>query len=111
VQKPATVGHTFNDGDVLAIGGGIRTIHAPGHTPDNFVFYWERESVLFGADLFFRFGKALALSPAPMSWSKAATLESARQVLALEPAIICPGHGDAVRAPSPEIDALREKVN
>ena len=110
VQKPATVGHTFNDGDTLDIGGGIQAIHAPGHTPDNFVFYWPQEGTLFGADLFFRFGKALTLSPALMSWRKTAVDESARKILAMEPSIICPGHGDTVRAPSPVIDALRGKL-
>lgn len=105
--KSATVDHVFADGDTLPIGGGIQTIHAPGHTPDNFVFYWTAEGVLFAPDLLFHNTPNLTLTPSAISWNKEVAVASVKKVLTLEPAVICVGHGDAVRTPSPDVDALR----
>ncbi len=105
--KSATVDHVFADGDTLPIGGGIQTIHAPGHTSDNFAFYWIAEGVLLAPDLLFHNAPDLTLTPSAISWRKDMAVASAKKVLALDPAVICVGHGGAVRTPSPDVDALR----
>lgn len=105
--KPTTVDQVFADGDMLDAVGGIQAIHAPGHTPDNFVFYWPLAGVLFAPDLLFHMGNSLSLSPALFSWDRATTVASAKKVLALDPAVVCVGHGAPVRTPSPDVDALR----
>lgn len=95
-QKKATVHRTFTDGETLPISNGINAYAAPGHTPENHVFYWKRQGVLFAADLFFSQSGTLGLTPQAISWDMDEARESARKLLALQPSIICPGHGNPV---------------
>lgn len=96
MQKKATINQTFTDNQTLDIADGILALHVPGHTPENYAFYWRREKVLFAADLFFGFGGTLGLTPSRISWSIESARESAVKVLDLGPTYICPGHGSVV---------------
>jgi len=62
--EPAEIDHEVTDGEVLAIAGGLRAIHAPGHCAGQIALYWPRHGgVLFAADTCASvFG--LAMSPA-----------------------------------------------
>lgn len=91
-QKKVQVDQTVQDGDLLDIGGGIRVIAAPGHTEDNVCYFWEREKVLFAADLLARFS-TLRLTPPIITWNTEKARTSARRVLELQPEIIGFGHG------------------
>ena len=95
-QKKAKVNEIFDDNDTLDIADGILAIHVPGHTPENYNFFWRKEGVLFGADLFFALTKNLTLSPSPLTWNRDELYKSARRALALAPKYICPGHGRSV---------------
>ena len=44
---------TFADGDVLPVGGGIRVVHTPGHTPGHCSFLHPRSGVLLTSDAIF----------------------------------------------------------
>ena len=47
----AEIEHEVRDGDELAIAGGIRAIHVPGHCAGQLAFLWpEHGGVLFAAD-------------------------------------------------------------
>jgi glyoxylase-like metal-dependent hydrolase (beta-lactamase superfamily II) len=87
------VNQVLHDGQVLPIGGGIEAIFAPGHTPDNFCYYWQREHVLFAPDLFFAATGSLGLTPSMISWDMERARQSAQRVMARTPQIICVGHG------------------
>jgi glyoxylase-like metal-dependent hydrolase (beta-lactamase superfamily II) len=51
VVEAATIDHQIEDGEQLAIAGGIRAIHVPGHCAGQLVFLWgQRGGVLFAAD-------------------------------------------------------------
>jgi len=52
---PATDLRTFEDGDVLRLGGGVtvRVLHTPGHTPGSCCFEVEGDALLFSGDLVF----------------------------------------------------------
>jgi len=103
IQKSNKVDQIVSGGEVLPIAGGIRAIATPGHTPDHLSFYWERERVLFAGDLFRYNDHKLTLSPKRITHDQAAVEQSARAVLALEPAVICPGHGQVwTRADAPD---------
>ena len=52
---PATV--DLADGDLLPVLGGLRIIHAPGHTPGSVCLYAERDGLLFVGDALWE-GKA-----------------------------------------------------
>lgn len=94
LAKQVTVDHIFSDGDTLDIAGGIQVIAVPGHTSDNFAFYWPREHVLFAPDLLQTQNKGvLGITQARMSHDMKAARESARKVLNMDAAYICVGHG------------------
>lgn len=88
-----SVDHLLEDGDVLPMGGGIEAIYAPGHTPDNFCYYWQREHILFSPDLFFAATGTLGLTPPMITWNMERARESAQRVMVRTPQIICVGHG------------------
>ncbi|HEX3051115.1 MAG TPA: MBL fold metallo-hydrolase [Aggregatilineaceae bacterium] len=94
LRSPTLVNHVVEDGEVLNLGGGIRALATPGHTADHFAYYWEPERILFAGDLFTHL-KRLALTPPRMTYSREAAEQSARKVLALNPAAIGVGHGKA----------------
>jgi len=103
MQKEAKVDVTVTDGETIPIGEGIVAIHVPGHTPENYNFFWEKHGVLFGADLFFTITGDLTLSPAAISWNMNEVKKSAIKAFELAPAYICPGHGNSINlAQSPE---------
>ena len=45
-----TVDVPCSDGQVIDVLGGMRVIHAPGHTPGSAAFFWEEQGVLFTGD-------------------------------------------------------------
>lgn len=103
MQKSATVDEALDDGDVVDVADGILAIHVPGHTPENYNFFWQKHGVLFGADLFFTITGDLTLSPAAISWNTHELKKSAIKAFELAPTYICPGHGNSINlAQSPE---------
>jgi len=51
VVEPAPIEHPVEDGQQLAITGGITAVHVPGHCAGQLVFLWgQRGGVLFAAD-------------------------------------------------------------
>ena len=97
IMGTAQVNAHFSDHTVLDITDeGIEALHTPGHTPDNYSFFWRARRVLFAPDLLFTQGDTLAPSPAIISWNTQAVYRSIEKVLQLEPEIICVGHGQAV---------------
>ena len=57
------VGRTVEDGDVLPSQGGIRAIHASGHTPGSVCYLLEDRGVLFSGDTVFSDGETLGRAP------------------------------------------------
>jgi glyoxylase-like metal-dependent hydrolase (beta-lactamase superfamily II) len=96
-QKPVLVDVRLKDGQMLDFGGGIKAIHVPGHTEDNFAYWWEREKVLFVADLLNRRSGSLEFTGKRITWDMDKAKESARKVLDLEPEVFCVGHGDSFK--------------
>jgi len=47
---PVVIGEEFADGDVLPIGGGLRVVHTPGHTPGHVALLHEADGVLITGD-------------------------------------------------------------
>jgi glyoxylase-like metal-dependent hydrolase (beta-lactamase superfamily II) len=110
--KVVQVDHIVADGDMLDIAGGIRVIATPGHTPDHVCYFWERERVLFAGDLMRNLADGLSLSPKQWTHDMTAVRQSAQYVLALDPAVICPGHGQVwLASQTPEqIEQLRNSL-
>jgi glyoxylase-like metal-dependent hydrolase (beta-lactamase superfamily II) len=93
VQRAVPVDYMVTDDQVLDIAGGIRVIATPGHTPDHVSFFWERERVLFVGDLI-RNVDGLSLTPPRITWNMNEARASVEKVRALDPAVMCFGHGE-----------------
>lgn len=53
--EPAPVGTKLSDGKVLPIGGGVRVVHTPGHSPGHISLLHEQSQVLITGDALFNF--------------------------------------------------------
>jgi glyoxylase-like metal-dependent hydrolase (beta-lactamase superfamily II) len=87
-----TVDRVVRDGDVLPFGGGLRVIHAPGHTPGHIALYAEARGVLFAGDALMNI-LGLRLPMALATHDMAAARESVRKLSRLEFDVALPGHG------------------
>lgn len=96
------VDRTLRDGDAVA---DFAVVETPGHTPGHLAFWRERDRVLILGDvLFHRNPATLRLRPAEpflfLAWDPAVNRESARRLAALEPAVVCFGHGPPLHDPA-----------
>ncbi len=98
-RAPVEAGQVVEDGQVLPLAGGIRVIRTPGHTSEHTAYFWERERVLFAGDLL-NMQHGLSLSPLRITLDVAQIKHSAQAALALDPAVICVGHGPVWQAAS-----------
>ena len=91
-----------NDGDELAIAGGMKAIHTPGHTAGHLSLLWPQHGgVLFAGDAaanIFR-GPAPPVGAIGGSFTEdaAAAKESFRKLAALEFDAACFGHGGVIK--------------
>lgn len=91
---PAAVDREINDGDQLPLAGGLRVIHAPGHSAGQVALFWPQHGgVLFAAD-------ACANMPSldySLGYEDFALGQQTLAKLAqLEFATVCFGHGNAI---------------
>jgi glyoxylase-like metal-dependent hydrolase (beta-lactamase superfamily II) len=63
-QPPNPVDHEVEGGDEVAVAGGLRVIHSPGHTPGHVAFLYPRHGgVLFAGDAASNFLGILSVMP------------------------------------------------
>ncbi|MGA8046509.1 MAG: MBL fold metallo-hydrolase, partial [Dermatophilaceae bacterium] len=96
--KPARVDQLVDDGQELPIGGGLRVVGTPGHTPGHLSLYVPASGVLFCGDSMEagRDGR-LRRAPGARTWDEEKAIESVETQQALGAEIVCPGHGPVVR--------------
>jgi glyoxylase-like metal-dependent hydrolase (beta-lactamase superfamily II) len=106
VSSQVAAGHPVDsqlrEGDMVA---GFEVLHVPGHTPGHVAYWRESDRVLILGDVFWNFhfvrGAPGLTMPLPASCSDPAqNRDSARRLAALEPALVCFGHGPPLRDPS-----------
>lgn len=92
--EAADIEREVNDGDELAIAGGIRAIHVPGHCDGQLAFLWDKHGgVLFAADTASNMlGFGYSLGYADLEEGK----RSLAKVAVLDFEIACFGHGKAI---------------
>ncbi|NPV92854.1 MAG: MBL fold metallo-hydrolase [Firmicutes bacterium] len=101
VAYPASrVDFTFESGDELDLGRvKLRAVYLPGHCRGHSGFYWEKEGLLFSADIDFSEG-------GPWYYSESADIDefidSINRIIEIDPRIIVPGHGRVIKAPIKE---------
>lgn len=92
--------------------GSLLVVASPGHTPGSMSFLDTRNHALIAGDAFqTRGGVAVAGQirwwfpfPAMGTWSKQFSLESARKLQKLRPALLAVGHGEMLKQPGAAID-------
>lgn len=96
---PHEVGRVLADGDEVA---GFRVVHAPGHAPGEVIYFRESDRVAICGDVvnnvdFLTGRERVGEPPDIFTFDKAQNRESIRKLLALEPTLVCPGHGKPFR--------------
>ncbi|MDB5059060.1 MAG: hypothetical protein JWO59_2532, partial [Chloroflexi bacterium] len=100
---------TVQHGDRI---GSLEVISSPGHTPGHMAFFDTRDQTLIAGDAMQTQGgiavagviRPLFPFPALGTWSKAAALNSARTLRALNPSRLAVGHGPVLDTPAAAMD-------
>jgi glyoxylase-like metal-dependent hydrolase (beta-lactamase superfamily II) len=91
----------LEDGDAVDVLGGLKVIHAPGHTPGNIALYGSDRRILFCGDTIFNgnpFSGRGGIGPPPRAFSldPAQAEASARELAKLPAEVACFGHGEPI---------------
>lgn len=94
---PTPVHHTYADGDVMPILGGLHVIHTPGHSPGHVAFWQPERKILFTADLIFRMMNYMTLPWAIFTVDQEANKQQIKRVMSMvQPEVLLFGHGDPI---------------
>jgi glyoxylase-like metal-dependent hydrolase (beta-lactamase superfamily II) len=101
---------TFSPGERV---GSLEVIASPGHTPGHVAFLDTRDRTLYCGDAYSTLGGVATSAklnprfplPALATWNAEIELQSARELRALDPARLAPGHGKVVESPGAAMDA------
>lgn len=89
------VARTFQDGELLPIGGGLRVVHTPGHTPGHVSLLHEPTRVLITGDSIFNV-RGLRYSPATFCTDIRLSRETADRLADLEYDTAAFTHGEHI---------------
>jgi glyoxylase-like metal-dependent hydrolase (beta-lactamase superfamily II) len=92
---PCPVDRVLRDGDEVR---GLRVVHTPGHTPGHIAFFRESDGLLLAGDVLSNVnaltGKPGLCEPfRPFSVDPALNRRSVPTLVALQPKVVCFGHG------------------
>lgn len=100
--KAHPIARRLREGDEVA---GFTVLHTPGHSPGHVSYWRESDRTLISGDVMWGFNPFILRGdirePFPIvSPDPALNRESARRIAALEPALVCFGHGPPLRDPA-----------
>jgi glyoxylase-like metal-dependent hydrolase (beta-lactamase superfamily II) len=92
--------------------GSLLAVAAPGHTPGQLAFLDERDGTLICGDAYATVATVATCArpslrfplPGVATWHKPTALQTAKELRALEPSRLAPGHGSIVEAPGAAMD-------
>jgi glyoxylase-like metal-dependent hydrolase (beta-lactamase superfamily II) len=89
------VARELADGEMLPeVLGGLQVVATPGHAPGHISFWEPEQQLLILGDVLVRFPTGLRLPFAAFTVDMAMNIRSLGRVAALEPKIVCFGHGN-----------------
>jgi glyoxylase-like metal-dependent hydrolase (beta-lactamase superfamily II) len=99
--------------------GSLEVVASPGHTPGHVAFLDTRDRTLIAGDAFTTIGSVAVSNhfylrfplAAMATFDKDQDLQSARELRALDPALLVVGHGPAVTAPGTAMDAAISRAS
>jgi glyoxylase-like metal-dependent hydrolase (beta-lactamase superfamily II) len=86
------VHHPLQDGDVIDAMGGLEVLHTPGHAPGHIALWQPQWRVLITGDAMMNF-PSLRLPIRAFTVDMQQAKQSIQRLAALNPAILCFGHG------------------
>lgn len=89
------VGQTVQDGELLPVGGGLRIVHTPGHSPGHVSLLHEPTGVLITGDAIFNV-RGLRYSPATFCTDVRLSRETADKLGDLDYGIVAFTHGEHI---------------
>lgn len=108
--RPARVTRPLQDGE--AIGGGWVAVHTPGHTPGHTAYFHPASRTLIAGDAVGSVRRGRIRLPKRSyaeDWDTA--LASVRKLAALEPEVICFGHGPELHGAADMLNPLAATLN
>ena len=111
VLKPVPVDRVVADQETLPeVMGGLQVVFTPGHAPGHIAFWQPDKQVLFCGDVLFHL-RGLSLPPSFVTVDVAENKRSVRRLAALDPALICFGHGQPLtRNAAPTLRAFARRL-
>jgi len=116
IRLPAAKAHPvarqLREGDEIA---GFTVLDTPGHSPGHISYWRESDRVLLCGDVLwgfnpFRLGGPIQEPPRLLTPDVALNRASARRIAALEPALVCFGHGPVLRDDPAKLAAAVAKL-
>lgn len=111
-MRPPQTGHDFplvvdrvlSDGDLVDLGDvKVRALHTPGHASNHMCYLLTRNRMLFTGDHIMQ-GSTVVIWPP--DGNMRAYIESLRNLLAVDLAVLAPGHGHLIEHPYEELNRL-----
>jgi glyoxylase-like metal-dependent hydrolase (beta-lactamase superfamily II) len=96
-QPSCPVDGTFAEGDLLAVAGGLRVLHTPGHSPGHCSFVHETSGVLITGDALFNLRDKIAYSVAAICSNVTLSRETADRLGEVDYEIAAFTHGPEIR--------------
>ena len=109
VKVKARPDRLVEPGDTI---GSLRVVAAPGHSQGQVAFLDTRDGTLFCGDAYSTVGGVATTAgpyvrfplPGFVSWHRPTALQTARELRALDPKRLAPGHGKVVESPAAAMD-------
>ncbi|MGQ9500812.1 MAG: MBL fold metallo-hydrolase [Anaerolineae bacterium] len=93
---PFDAAEVVKEGDILPGLGGLHVVETPGHTPGHLSFFAPAGGILFAGDsIAYRNGR-MRRPFSLVTWDEQMALASLHRQAALQPQIVCLGHGPVV---------------
>ncbi len=103
---PLAVDRVLNDGDLIECGAvSIRALHTPGHASNHLCYLSEHNRMLFTGDHIMQ-GSTVVIWPP--DGNMRAYIDSLRNLLKVDLAVLAPGHGHLIEQPRSELNRLIE---
>jgi glyoxylase-like metal-dependent hydrolase (beta-lactamase superfamily II) len=93
---PFDAAEVVKEGDILPGLGGLHVIETPGHTPGHLSFFAPASGILFAGDSIAYYNGKMRRPFALVTWDEQLAIASLRKQAALQPQIVCMGHGPIV---------------
>jgi glyoxylase-like metal-dependent hydrolase (beta-lactamase superfamily II) len=96
-QPACEVDGTFGDGELLEIGGGLRVLHTPGHSPGHCSYLHEKSGVLVTGDALFNWRDKMSYPFSILCSNYELSLETADRLGEVDYEIAAFTHGPEIR--------------